>query len=280
MKYVAMATYIFGSFYVFFGMHTRFFNLKSRVNKQFFRLMVALAVWAYAYVISISEPTAESSAFWRSFSVFGWGVFHSILLHFVLIITEYRNLSNKRSTLVIIYLPAVINIVLFAPFGYFAAAPFETLPTAFSGINVLGMNLGRIWISIYRIVFSTAAVLLVIRWRIEHKSNTIRRKRITYLLMSVILPYFVIVAVDIMPFESPLFPALEVVINIIPTIVMFYLLKTSGRLFERSRMEFLHLDSNDFPDESRLQLFRTAARIFGAGAAASFFWHILSGEAI
>ena len=271
MKYAAMATYLCGCFYVFLGTHTRFFNLKSRVNKQFFRLTTSLAIWAIAFAISSTEPTAESSAFWRSISVFGWGVFQSVLLHFILIITEYKNLSNKRSALLIIYLPAVINIVLFAPFGYFAAAPFETLPTAFSGINVLGMNLGRIWISIYRIVFSTAAVLLVIRWRIEHKSNTIRRKRITYLLMSVILPYFVIVAVDIMPFESPLFPALEVVINIIPTIVMFYLLKTSGRLFERSRMEFLHLDSNDFPDESRLQLFRTAARIFGAGAAASFF---------
>ena len=143
MKYVSMAFYICGCFYVLFGIYAMLSNIKGRVNRQFSRLAISLAIWSYAYFISISVPTAEASAFWRSVTVFGWGVFPSLLVHLVLLIAEHKNLLKKRSTFIAIYLPAFINIILFSPFGYLEDASYKLVRTSFSWVNVFGNSIGE-----------------------------------------------------------------------------------------------------------------------------------------
>ena len=271
MKYVSMAFYICGCFYVLFGIYAMLSNIKGRVNRQFSRLAISLAIWSYAYFISISVPTAEASAFWRSVTVFGWGVFPSLLVHLVLLIAEHKNLLKKRSTFIAIYLPAFINIILFSPFGYLEDASYKLVRTSFSWVNVFGNSIGGIWSSIYHILFTTLALVLLIRWWAGIEPGTILKRKSTYLLVSVLLPYFAGVAMDIMPFKNPLLPNLEVIYNVIPTMLLFVLLRTSGMLVGRSRVEVLPPGSGILPEENRFHTFHTASVIFFIGGASSFF---------
>lgn len=93
MKYaliISIISYLCGSFYMIFGAVTIKNNAKSNINRLFLILASSLAIWSFAYSISTTAPTAEVSAFWRSFSVLGWGAYSSLLLHFILILVRKK----------------------------------------------------------------------------------------------------------------------------------------------------------------------------------------------
>ena len=152
MKYslsLSILYYLCGFFYMGFGTYTVDVNANSRVNRLFVLLMSSTGSWAYSYSLSTSAPTAEASAFWKCLSVFGWGVFYSILLHFVLLLTETKIPIRKWILHTIIYLPAVINILLFAPFGYLGAKQYHMVESDFGWVNILSGNAVNIWLISY-----------------------------------------------------------------------------------------------------------------------------------
>ena len=123
--------------------------------------------WAFAYGIANSAPTAEASAYWRSFGILGLGAFYSVLLHFLLILTYDEKLSDKRYRLIIlipIYLPAVINIALFSPFGLLADTQYIMVQSDFGWINVIPVNAGEIWLNSYCTLYLIASVALIAIW--------------------------------------------------------------------------------------------------------------------
>ena len=85
MKYaliLSILLYVFGCFYLVFGIYALFANVKNRVNRLFYYLTSCLAIFAISYSISNSAATEEASTFWRAFAVFGWGVYYSILISY------------------------------------------------------------------------------------------------------------------------------------------------------------------------------------------------------
>jgi hypothetical protein len=154
--------YLCGCFYMVFGASTINNNAKSNANRLFLLLTSSLAIWSFSYSISNSAPTAEASAFWRSFSVFGWGVFNSIALHFILVLTKNESRLNKRNMYIMLYLPAFINIILFGPFGYFFEKQYIMEQTEFGWMNMAPIHIGGFWLNSYYIVFSLATIILVV----------------------------------------------------------------------------------------------------------------------
>ena len=73
---LSIALYICGCFYMVFGAVIIAINAKSKVNRMFIHLTSSLAIWSFSYSISTSVPTAEMSAFVRSFSAFGLSLIH------------------------------------------------------------------------------------------------------------------------------------------------------------------------------------------------------------
>ena len=106
---VSTAYYASGCFYLIFGTYAVAANAKSHINRLFLLVTSALAIWSFAYSLSNSAPTAEASAFWRCMSVFGWGFFHNLLLHFALILTKHRFQLNKPGRVILFYLHSVIS---------------------------------------------------------------------------------------------------------------------------------------------------------------------------
>lgn len=167
MKYSLMVStiyYICGVFYIFFGLYAIASNVKSHINRLFLLVTSSMAIWALAYALSNSAPKAEWSAFWRSMSVYGWGIFHNLLLHFALILTNHKLRLNRRIVHAMLYLPALINIILFAPFGYLGARQYQMVPTDFGWRNVLPANTGQHWINFSYIMYTVITFILLIRW--------------------------------------------------------------------------------------------------------------------
>jgi len=205
-------------------------------------------------------------------SVFGWGFFHSLLLHFVLILTKTNRRLNKQIMLVLLYLPSFINVILFAPFGFLAEKQYEMVPDVFGWRNVLPANAGQTWINIYYITYSVIAFILLLRWWKKLEPDTPLKKQVTSFIISMTLPFVLGSITDILPGVLGLtqLPRFALPLLIFPTVFLFLTLRRFGFLIERTDAEFLHPDS-DVSEESRLRLFETAAAIFIIGAVGAFY---------
>ncbi|MGI6090284.1 MAG: EAL domain-containing protein [Saccharofermentanales bacterium] len=276
MKYslsLSILYYLCGFFYMGFGTYALETNAKSRVNQLFILITASTATWAFAYSISISASTAEASIFWGCLSVFGWGVFYSIMLHFVLILTKTRIPFKKQIMLAIIYLPAVINILLFAPFGYLAEKQFQMVETDFGWINVLPINMGNIWFITYYSIFTLVILILLIHWWRRIEPQDPQKRQATYFLISILFPLILGVATETIPdiLGKGSFVELTVVFLMAPVTTLFSTLRKSGLLLEKPVDISLPLKSDQLADADRLRMFRTVASIFTAGSAVSFF---------
>ncbi|MGI6072728.1 MAG: EAL domain-containing protein [Lachnospiraceae bacterium] len=271
--YTSILYYLCGFFYMGFGTYAIETNAKSNVNRLFVLLMSSMGIWSFTFSISISAPTSEASVFWGCLSVLGWGVFYSIMLHFVIILTKIKIPFNKLILLAIIYLPAVINILLFAPFGLLAEKQFQMVQTDFGWINVLPINMGNIWFIAYYSVFTIVILILLIHWWKKIEPQDPQKRQATYFLISILFPLILGVATETIPdfLGKSAFPQLTVVFLIVPVTVLSSTLRKSGLLLERPAEVSLHLKNDLSADGDRLRMFRTVASVFTIGSAISFF---------
>ena len=257
-----------------FGTYAVDTNAKSGVNRLFVFMMSSTATWAFAYSILASVPTAEASVFWGCMSVFGWGIFYSIMLHFVLILTKIEIRLNKWVLHTLIYLPAVINILLYAPFGYLAEKQYHMVDSDFGWINVLPIDMGKLWFVIYYSVFSIVTLVILIRWWRNLEPQDPQKRLARNFLISALFPLIFGVVTETIPdifgIEGS-FPELTVVFLMVPVTMLSSTLRRSGLLLERPVEVSLPLKSDQPAGADRLRMFRTVASVFTAGSAVSFF---------
>lgn len=95
--------------YVYVGFVTFRADRRSPVNKVFSLYCLVLALWAFNSTASNSGlHTKESAHLFYQIFAFTWNFFASIGLHFFLTLTGKQKFLSKKSSYVIIYLPAVI----------------------------------------------------------------------------------------------------------------------------------------------------------------------------
>ncbi len=269
---LSIILYICGCFYMLFGAVLIAANPKSNVNKLFLLLSSSLAIWSFSLSISTSAPTEEVSAFWRSFSVFGWGMFSSILLHFVLVLTKLKYRISKSRVHAMLYVPAFINIILFGPFGVLVDRQYKMVKTAYGWMNLAPNYAASIWLNAYYIVFSITCLVLLGRWWISIESHTPEKRQATKFLATIVLFFFVEAVVDFLPdiFDKQFFPKIPVLFFIIPTIMLFIVLKRFGLLSKTTRKSYSFPKIKKNLAGDRTRLFHTSTIIFLLGSAISF----------
>ncbi|NMA06903.1 MAG: hypothetical protein GX928_04235, partial [Ruminococcaceae bacterium] len=276
MKYSFISSllyYLCGFIYMGFGTYALDNNAKSRVNMLFVFLMASTSSWAYAFSVSISAPAAETSAFWGCLSVFGWGIFYSIMLHFVILLTKTEFRINKYVAHAAIYLPSVINILLFSPFGFLAEKQYQMVKTDFGWINTLPVEAGDIWFMSYYLSYTLVIFVLLIRWWKKLEPNDPQKRQAKYFLLSLLFPLVMGLSTETIPDilgKGP-YPELTVVFLMVPVAMLFSTLRKSGLLLEKPVQVSLPLKGDQLADADRFRMFRTVASIFTAGSAISFF---------
>ncbi len=274
MKYDVILSIIFylcGCFYMAFSATRIAAYVNSRINWLFVTLGSILSSCSFSLSISNSVPTAEASAFWRAASAIGWGTFSSFLLHFILILTKMDRRFKKRNMLIVLYLPALINVILIGPYGCLVEKQYQMVRTDYGWVNMAPMHAVRIWLNAYYIVFSLASILLLVYWWRKIESHTPEKRAARRFIISILFFFLASAVVDMLPdiLGKKTFPQLTVVFLLVPIIMLFAVLKESGLIKEYKKTFRLQEHSEDQTDD-RSRLFKAVTVVFEMGGALSF----------
>lgn len=162
--------------YFFFGLYVLFLNVNSTLHRVFFFSFISLCFWAFSFSIANSAPDYETCLFWRRMAAVGWGIYYSILLHCVLILTDKNRLLQKKWLYVILYLPAAFNLFVFCLYRDIAEKQYHLFQTYNGWVNVSENSGLNIWFNIYYIIFSVIGVGLLLHWGATAKDKLVRRQ--------------------------------------------------------------------------------------------------------
>ncbi|NMA33830.1 MAG: sensor domain-containing phosphodiesterase, partial [Clostridiaceae bacterium] len=105
---------------LYLGIYTLYTNPGSVTNRLFFALTTTLFIWSFGFAMAISAADLPTCLFWRRFAAIGWGIFFSVLLHFIISLTGRSRLLNRWWKYALLYLPAGVCLSVFTYLpGYF-----------------------------------------------------------------------------------------------------------------------------------------------------------------
>ncbi len=268
---LSITVYIIGFFYMILGLYAISLNKRGTINRLFLLLTISLAIWSFGYSVALAAHTAEESIFWRCVTVFGWGIIYCIILHLVLVLRE-SHILNRRITLVAIYLPAIINVILYAPFGLFGPKQYKMMQTEFGWVNIFPTTIDGYWLFLYYITFGGVSILLLFRWLRKIESNIFLKKDVVKFKLSFYFTGFMGIATDILPdiLGIKIFPKITVIILFIPTIALFSTLKIFGLFLERKKTASASATYSRLMTNNRLVLFKVLGYILITGGTTSF----------
>ncbi len=276
MKYaliLSILLYLFGCFYLVFGIYALFANIKSRVNRLFYYLTSCLAIFAFSYSLSNSAATEEASTFWRACAALGWGAYYSIFTHLLLIITNNRKLLKSRLVMFFNYAPAIINVILFSPYSPLKEPVYNMSQSRYGWINYMPSKILSIGIAVYVLSFSILGVWIIASWMKKNKHETFLKRHLIIYLISLSVPLTIAVVSIVLPniLVKHLLHKLLIVSLIVPIIVLFISLKRYGLFIERGKSLYVFQKGILDSEGSRIRLFETTAIVFVIGSALSFF---------
>jgi len=217
--------------YFLLGHYILCLNPRAVTNRVFFALCLALSWWAFSFSIAISAPTYESALIWRRISAWGWGSVYSILLHFVIVLTE----QGKRMSsmwLALLYTPALINVITFGLLKQ-SEGLYHLVQTPV-GWTTVSSSTGWDWhFYAYYIGFTMVSVVLLWRWGKRAFQHNIKRQA-NLMIYSFPVALILGTLTDIVgnAFFSVKLPQLGPIIVLLPISAMFYAIKRFGMISE------------------------------------------------
>ena len=121
---------------LFLGIYTFYTNPVAKTNRIFFALTISLTIWSFGFAMAISAPDISICLFWRRFAAIGWGMFFSILLHFLIALSGRNSLLNRWWKYVLLYLPAAVCILVFTYIPWLNPQQFNLVYTPMGWVNV------------------------------------------------------------------------------------------------------------------------------------------------
>jgi diguanylate cyclase (GGDEF)-like protein len=213
-----------------FGIYT--LRLKrSAENWAFFATAVALSIWSLGLGFALSSPSEDVSILWRRVAAVGWGTFFSHLLYFILAMTGKSKWLKKPWTYIVIYLPALVNLLAFAIPAGLNPQPYTMINTDAGWINV-SENTG--WDYYYIICYiSLVVAILAAVWHWGSKSgdrNVKRQSRAILITFAIALALSTLTDVVANAVFAVKIPQVAPLIIMIPFIVFYLIVHRYGLL--------------------------------------------------
>jgi diguanylate cyclase (GGDEF)-like protein len=161
---ISILFYLIFILYSSLGFFSLFLNKKERLNQVFFWLCMSYAIWTFAFAISNSLSDLQNVLIWRRIAALGWGSAFSLMLHFILILTENHKVLRSAKIRVAIYLPAAITISVFALVPDLANAQYNLIQTPAGWGNIPINNGWDIFYNVYFLSFSLITLGILFKW--------------------------------------------------------------------------------------------------------------------
>ncbi|WP_050740901.1 EAL domain-containing protein [Acetobacterium bakii] len=266
--------------YIMFGVYSLTLNKEARLNQVFSLLCVCFSVWAFSFAMGNSAVSYSEVLFWRRISVLGWGVAYSLILHFIIVLTE-SNWSRKEKRpilLLTLYLPSVIMVFIFGLYHNTATQQILLVRTV-AGWAMIGFNN---WLDmlfyLYYLGFSLASIILLLRW--YRKSGSDRnKKKALYLLLSFSASLVLGSFTDLLAnrFLTYRIPSLAPVVIMIPTATIFYIIHKYGLMLPKDKKS----ESGEgviLSYDSRTKFFKYTGVVLAAGSMINFLIRIVQSD--
>ena len=143
------------AFYLFFGLYIIYINPKASQNRLFLLVCISLCFWSFGFSIANSAPNIETCLLWRRISAVGWGSIYSLLLHFLLLLSENKLIKN-RLFMTLLHIPALISVYVFAISGNITANQYNFIKMHYGWVNVAIQNSWTFFFYIYYIGYLLA----------------------------------------------------------------------------------------------------------------------------
>lgn len=167
---------------------------------------------------------------WQRIAAIGWGLFYSVLLHFILIITEKKRLLKKKWIYILLYMPAVFVLFNFSFISELAAQQYNLVFTDTGWINFFSNNIVELCFYIYYAGFTLTGIGFIWHW--GYRNSDKHKKTQAFLLVaSFIIAFILGTFTDFYgKYQSVQIPEMSSIIIIVPILSIFLGIKKYGMM--------------------------------------------------
>lgn len=172
--------------YLYWGIHIILINKTEQENKMFLGICIAMSIWAFSFAMSNSASDIKSAIFWRRISAIGWTSVYSLMLYFLILISNKKLNSKQTKLLGILHLPAIINMYIFSFSNKLAITQHNLIKIDLGWTSRSIGNGLDMFFRLYYISYILMSILVVWIWqrRIEDRQTAKRAKLIAYSLFA------------------------------------------------------------------------------------------------
>ena len=226
---------------LYLGIYTLYTNPGSVTNRLFFALTTTLFIWSFGFAMAISAADLPTCLFWRRFAAIGWGIFFSVLLHFIISLTGRSRLLNRWWKYALLYLPAGVCLSVFTYLpGYFPRLnpnQYNLVQTPMGWVNVSIKNPWDWFFILYYLGYTSAGIYLVWKWgRSENSRNVVKQANIIIRVFLVTLVLGAFTESIVNNVFSIRIPQLAPVVMMLPVAAVGYAMQKYGFLDTRKNM--------------------------------------------
>ncbi len=274
---ISMTFYLTFVVYVIFGTYSLTLNIKSRLNQVFACLCFCFALWGFTFAAINSSFTCEEALFWRRMSVLGWGVAYSLILHFVMVLTESSWSQKQKKPLLVslIYLPAVINIIVFFIYSMPENGHVQMIYSSEGWITATDVGwYDRMFLGYY-LSFSLISMIVIVQWY-RQTDSAINRKKALAILSSFLVALVLGTLTDIITinFENVQLPSLAPLIIMIPVVTIYCIIRKYGLLLPPQNKNESQQDGIILSTLSRTRLFKYVCIVLIGGSILNFYTRV------
>ncbi len=220
--------------YGMIGTYALSLNPKASLNRVFFLICLSLCIWAFSFSIGNVAIYYETALLWRRIASFGWGILYSLLVHFFLLLTDATTFLKLRVTFILIYLPAVLNLIFYGIYGPVAILQYSLMQIESGWINTSVGGFGDLFFNTYYTLFSFVGLIVLWSWKGLSKDAT-KKKTAIIVSTTFFIGFISGTSTDMFINQYLDFytPQLGVVFAIIPILGIFYSIQRHGLMLNR-----------------------------------------------
>ncbi|MDF2539770.1 MAG: hypothetical protein K0S76_2791 [Herbinix sp.] len=222
--------------YAFMGTYILSVSTKNILKHLFFLMCLSLGIWTFGDSISQTTLDYETAIFWRRFSSLGWGSLFSILMHFIIVLTENNKKMKQHWLYLLLYIPAVIHIFVFGINNDLALRQYNLVLTEYGWVNIPSNNWWAWQFHLHYILIIIIGIVLIWFW--GKKSEVLEKKKQANLfIMSITIALLLGTMTDILiNVCTPIFILeLSPIIIILPMATICCAFKRYGRILSEIR---------------------------------------------
>jgi len=271
---ISLTLYVSFVVYVIFGTYSLTLNKESRLNRVFTGLCFCFALWGFTFAAINSSVTSEEALFWRRMSVLGWGVAYSLMLHFVIVLTEasWSQQAKKPLLMSVLYLPALINGIVFMTFSIPANNHLQMIYSQAGWVAISNQTWYDQLFLCYYLSFSIASLVLLIRWY-RTTDSVINRKKALAILISfgAVLAVGTLTDFITVSFANNLLPSLAPLEIMIPAATIYYIIRKYGLMLNVQNQNESQPEGIILNTANRTRLFKYISFVLIIGSVLNFY---------